>query len=456
MLNISVKSVAPLIKRETFRSYKSLDQRSHSNVVPRILLLMFALFVISLFLPWTQNIRSNGVVTTLNPFDKPQEIQALVGGQIAKWYVREGDIVTPGDTIVVLEEAKADYLDPNILENTRDQQLAKSLSADAYKVKMAYLQDEAESLVRNRESKRSQIEIKRQQLSLELASQKLELEAAKTFAQNAENQLNRMEAMYKQGIKSLTDLETRRLSNREAQARMLSIENQLLKIENELVNLDREIEIVNAEFDRNYAKVQAEIRSTDSYRYDLIGESTKLQSKYNEIERRQRSFVITSPVSGRIMKVLKNGIGEFVKEQESLATVVPLDYERAVELYIEPNDMPLIREGNQVRLQFDGWPAIVFSGWPENSFGTFGGIVNAIDNNISENGKYRILVTEDKSDKGWPELIRIGSGVRGLLLLNDVKVYYEIWRKLNGFPPDFYIGDNDKAVNKKAPLRKLK
>jgi len=153
---------------------------------------------------------------------------------------------------------------------------------------------------------------------------------------------------------------------------------------------------------------------------------------------------------------LKNGIGEYVKSQENIATIVPTEFEKAVELYIEPNDMPLIKEGKKVRIQFDGWPAIIFSGWPDNSFGTFGGEVYAIDNDISENGKYRILVIEDTSEKTWPDLIRIGSGARGLLLLNDVKVYYEIWRQLNGFPPDFYNLEVTKKVKNKSPLRKYK
>lgn len=107
-------------------------------------------------------------------------------------------------------------------------------------------------------------------------------------------------------------------------------------------------------------------------------------------------------------------------------------------------------------MQFDGWPAIVFSGWPNNSFGTFGGEVFTIDNEISDNGKYRILVVEDDSEKSWPDLIRIGSGVQGLLLLNDVRIYYEIWRQLNGFPPDFYTGDQEKKIKRKAPLKKIK
>ncbi len=456
MLNISEKSVNALIDRSEFKSFSNLAKRSSTNWLLKLLTFLFLLFIFSMFLPWTQNIRSRGVVTTLNPYDKPQNIQALIGGQIKDWRVKEGDIVSAGDTIVFLREAKADYLDPDLLANTKEQQTAKDRSADAYLTKRNFLLEQLEALNTLQSSKLNQLSIKQKQIILELETLNLELEAAKTYCENASKQLIRMQKMFDQGIKSLTDLESKRLSKREADAKVLSIENKIVKAKNEQSVLDQEVDFVNSDYEQKTAKIEGEIRSADSYRFSLEGESNKLQSKFNQIQQRQNSFVITSPIDGRITKVLKNGIGEYVKEQESIATIVPINYQKAVELYIEPNDMPLIVEGKKVRLQFDGWPAIVFSGWPDNSFGTFGGEVFAIDNDISENGKYRILVVEDDSEKLWPNLIRIGSGARGLLLLNDVSVYYEIWRRLNGFPPDFYIPEKSKEFKSKAPLRKVK
>jgi hypothetical protein len=98
----------------------------------------------------------------------------------------------------------------------------------------------------------------------------------------------------------------------------------------------------------------------------------------------------------------------------------------------------LIRVGQKTRFIFDGWPSFVFSGWPGASFGTFGGEVVAIDNLISENGKYRVLVKPDHSDVPWPTALRVGAGAKGMMMLQDVPLWYEMWRKLNGFPPQFY------------------
>lgn len=456
MLNISPTSVSPYINKEEYQAYQNLNRRTNSKVFLKILILTLIVFLASMLLPWTQNIRSNGVVTTVNAYDKPQNVQSLIAGKIDKWHVKEGDIVQAGDTIVTLTEAKEEYLDPALLDNTKEQQVAKEKSAEAYKSKSAFLKEQLMSLDQLKDSKLKQLGIKKQQINLEIESLKQELLAAQTYAENAANQLERMQRMFDKGIKSLTDLESKRLSNREAKAKLMSAENKLMKLENEQLKLEQEMTFTISDYEQKYAKVESEILSADSYRFSMIGESNKLQSKYNQIEQRQNAFIVKSPISGQITKLLKNGIGEYVKGQEKIATIVPTDYEKAVELFIEPNDMPLIVEGKKVRIQFDGWPAIVFSGWPDNSFGTFGGIVYAIDNDISENGKYRILVIEDTNEKRWPDLIRIGSGARGLLLLNDVKVYYELWRQLNGFPPDFYKKEKTEKVKNKSPLRKFK
>jgi hypothetical protein len=87
---------------------------------------------------------------------------------------------------------------------------------------------------------------------------------------------------------------------------------------------------------------------------------------------------------------------------------------------------------------FDGFPAIVFSGWPEASYGTFSGRVTAIESSVSPNGKFRVLVAEDSSDKIWPTQLRIGAGAQAMALMKDVPIWYELWRNINGFPPDYY------------------
>jgi hypothetical protein len=121
----------------------------------------------------------------------------------------------------------------------------------------------------------------------------------------------------------------------------------------------------------------------------------------------------------------------------------------AVELKLQPNDMPLVDVGETVNFVFDGWPTIVFSGWPAASFGTFYGTVYGVDNMVDENGEYRVLVKSDNTKKAWPSALKLGVGARGYMLLKTVPVWYELWRILNGFPADFYVPTVEKNSPKK-------
>src|SRR5690606_21904894 len=131
---------------------------------------------------------------------------------------------------------------------------------------------------------------------------------------------------------------------------------------------------------------------------------------------------------------------------DMLVQIVPDNVEHAVELYVRPVDLPLLSKGRRVRFMFDGFPAIVFSGWPQASYGMFDGEVMAIESNISNNGKFRILIKEVEQKKPWPRELTFGTGASAIILLKDVPIWYEIWRNINGFPQDYYM--EDQAIKK--------
>jgi multidrug resistance efflux pump len=149
-------------------------------------------------------------------------------------------------------------------------------------------------------------------------------------------------------------------------------------------------------------------------------------------------YYIKAPQSGYVNRALQSGLGETIKEGTPVVSIMPANYDIAVETYVEPVDLPLISRGEKVRVWFDGWPTIVFSGWPDMSYGTFGGKVVAVENFISDNGKYRILIAPDKADLPWPKQLSVGAGAETIALLHNVPVWFELWRTLNGFPPNYY------------------
>ena len=246
------------------------------------------------------------------------------------------------------------------------------------------------------------------------------------------------------------------MSVQEANAKAISLINKINAHRNELDNLmANKLGILN-EYADKLAKSSSDRMSAISSKFDSDASVDKLKSQFNAYEVRQNNYYITSPIDGMITESLQNGIGEIIKNGDKIVNIVPSEYQLAVETYVEAFDMPLLAIGEPVRIQFDGWPAIVFSGWPNNSSGTFGGRIFAIDNDVSKNGKYRILVAPDELEKPWPDQLRVGGGANTITLLRDVKVGYEIWRQLNGFPPDYYEKETEESLKTKAPLRKFK
>lgn len=167
-------------------------------------------------------------------------------------------------------------------------------------------------------------------------------------------------------------------------------------------------------------------------------EIAKLKNLYASYAIRNGMYYILAPQNGQVIKAKKAGLGEYVKEGEMIVEIVPEKIAYAVEMFVRPLDAPLIHPGQKVRLLFDGFPAIVFSGWPNASYGTFGGIVTAVERNTNGEGKFRVLVKEDPNDKPWPYQLQVGAGGQGIALLKDVPIWYELWRNINGFPADYY------------------
>jgi len=449
MLNISHNSVNKYFNGERYKSVQKTSDRTYYKYFNRFLL-GFALFCfIVLFFPWTQNITGKGQVTTLKPDQRPQTIQSQIPGRIEKWYVQEGDFVQKGDTILEISEIKSDYFDPNLVQRTGEQIKAKSSSVNSYTEKVKALDRQISALYTERILKLEQAKNKLLQSKLKVKSDSIDLEAAKTNIDIAKRQYDRTLTLQNEGLKAVTDVEEKRLKLQETQAKLISQENKLLASQNEVINAEVEISSIDASYSDKISKAQSDKFTAESGQFDTEAQVSKLENAYSNYEMRNKLKYITAPQNGFINKAIKGGIGETFKEGERLVGIMRAQYDLAVEIYVEPIDLPLLHIGEKVRVQFDGWPAIVFSGWPNVSYGTYGGVVVAIENFISENGKYRVLLAPDKEDNDWPEAIRVGSGAKTMALLDDVPVWFELWRQLNGFPPNYYQPQGGNQTSKK-------
>jgi multidrug efflux pump subunit AcrA (membrane-fusion protein) len=302
-------------------------------IVPAILLIVAFL----VFTPWVQVSVGNGVVTALDPADRTQSINALAGGRIARWFVRDGSTVQKGDPIVEIID-----LDPRLIER----------------------------------------------LEAELRATESKYQSAKAASDTAKLDYDRKRRLLEEGLVARSAFEAAKIKYEELAAK----EAEALAMLN-----------------------QKEISLS-----------------------RQSLLTVTAPRDGTIVKIEAGDTATLVEPGQPIATFVPSGVKLAAEIYISGLDASIVTPGRKVRLRFEGWPAVQFGGWPEVAIGTFGGIVTSVDPVVSTNGRFRVLVTEDPSDPNpWPNerYLRLGARVEGWILLNEVTLGYELWRRLNSFPP---------------------
>lgn len=405
--------------------------------------------LVFLFLPWTQTIRAKGGVISLRQEQRPQEINTTIGGRIVKWHVKEGDFVNAGDTIVQLSEIKDSYLDPRLLERTQEQITAKQRGIDFYRNKAGATGNQLDALASGLQLKLSQLENKIRQMHVKLEADSMDAAAARNDFRIATQQYNRQRQMFDSGLVSLTQLEQRNQAYQNAMAKRISAENKYLATRQELGIVRLEMSATRQEYTEKMAKAEGDRFQAMSEIASGQGEVAKLENQYSSYSIRNDLYYVIAPQSGQIVQAKKAGIGEIIKESEMLVNIVPDNIQYAVEMFVRPVDLPLVQRGQRVMFLFDGFPAIVFSGWPQASSGTFKGTVVAVEKNVSPNGQFRVLVAEDPGEKPWPKELKMGTGANGLALLNDVPVWYEIWRNINSFPPDYYTLNKQEKTAKK-------
>lgn len=442
MLNISKNTLNKTVDLTHFDAVKKVSHKKHFKYFNRFLIIFSLIGVVILFLPWTQNITGKGFLTTLRPDQRPATVQSPIPGRIEKWYVQEGDFVNKGDTILHISEIKNEYFDPQLVDRTKLQIKAKSSSVQAYEGKIGALGLQIGALQKERELKLEQTRNKLIQSKLKVQSDSIDLEAAKTNVKIADLQYDRTLQLQEEGLKAVKDVEDKRLKQQETQAKLISQQNKLLESRNNVLNAEIEINSVRASYADKINKARSEQLTASSSGFDAEAQVTKLENTLSNYEIRNSLYYVRAPQSGRLNKAIQAGIGETFKEGDKLINIMPSDPDLAVEMFIEPIDLPLAHADEEVRIIFDGWPAIIFSGWPNVSTGTYAGRIVAVETFISDNGKYRILIAPDKNQEPWPKALQAGSGARSIALLDDVPIWFEIWRQLNGFPPNYYQPDS--------------
>lgn len=414
-----------------------LGPRRPGRVLAVVLMLLLALVVAALVeVPWQQSIHGKGQVTVFDPDSRPQKVDARIPGRLVKWLVVEGQEVKAGQTLCLLEDLDAKFLDADQPLRLREQQEALLRKRRAAELRLDVLARQLEAVQASRDAAIPAAGGKRQQSveRLEMAEQSVVL--SRQNLETASLNRERVQRLHDAGLRSTRELELAELGVTAART----------ELERALAARDvagREVEIagfdalkVASDMDASLQKIADESLKVEESLASVDSDLRKLAVEQANVRIRVEQRKVVAPVDGRLVRIESLGPGETVKAGDPLAVLVPHTRDQAVELYISDFDAPLVSEGRDVRLMFSGFPAVPFTAWPWAAVGTFGGRIVAVDAVDDGAGKYRVLVRPD-GVPAWPppDRLRPGTQVTGWVMLDTVPLYWELWRQLNAFPP---------------------
>ncbi len=384
--------------------------------------------IILLFAPWRQNIAGRGRIMALKPIDRVQMIPAPVTGQISRVLVREGERVKAGQLLMEISD-----LDPKFAQRLEQQVALARQKLEAARVSASLLRDQVGSLAGSRD-----LAVQVAQLELNASRQKV-LTAEQFLVAAQADQLQKVADGARQSrllAKKLTSV----LYAQKAVAAANSANAKVEGAEAKLQMAKDQQAAKAASVEKTRAALQAKFEQASSKYQEAVAKVASIEKEVQDAMTkfgRQGTQSIKAPRNGLISRIDGAAYSQLVKKGDGLIQFVPDAEDLVVELWLAGNDAPLVSAGRSVRLQFEGWPAVQFVGWPSVAQGTFGGVVTMVDSQDDGNGKFRVLVQPDAHDSPWPErrFLRRGVQVKGWVLLDEVKLGFEIWRQLNGFPP---------------------
>jgi multidrug resistance efflux pump len=427
----------------------SLQLARSSRLVRRIavwlLVLLAATTALMSFAPWQQTVTGAGFVVAYAPRERQQVLEAPIEGRIVSWNddLFENGRIEQGEVIAEIRDLDAEYSTrlAGQLENTRSMLAASSRIVEATEGQLnAYREVQQQvTLAQDAYVQAATEKVAAAEQKLAIASAAIpQLQAAYDRAKILNDQNNLSLEKFQETERKLLESQAK---VREETANVSAAKSDLIGKQN-----DRLAYIQKAAADVRYYegaldKARAEVAKAEKELFEM-------QSKVA----RQDTQKIVAPFTGYVVEISPNIGTQLVKKGDPICRIVPDTKDRAVQIWLDGNDAPLVNEGDHVRLQFEGWPAIQFAGWPSVAVGTFGGTVASVDMIDNGKGKFRCQIRPDVP-QDWPSERYLRQGVRanGWVLLETVPLWFEFWRQLNGFPPALDDPSAVRTLNDKKP-----
>ena len=293
---------------------------------------------------------SRGIVRSVQENTK---ISAMVSGKVTvNTLEKNNQLITKGDTLLIVTAQQLDT----------QKKLQSSQSAD-YAAQLSDLQKISRGKFMGLQTGQYQREVSAMQEKIAQVQTQLSL---------AQKDFDRAETLYKQGVVPKAEYDK------------FFYNLQGLKTQ---ISGTREQQI--AQWQAQKREVERQLRS--------------LGSEIQRINQEQKNYIITAPLSGRLVNFSGIQKGNFLVQGQSIGEISPEEY-LVAESLVSPKDIGFIQTGQKVKFQVDTYNY--------NQWGLLEGTVKEIDQNITINQQtgdayFRVLCKMDKN------YLHLKNGYRG-------------------------------------------
>ncbi|MEO1530046.1 MAG: HlyD family efflux transporter periplasmic adaptor subunit [Planctomycetota bacterium] len=426
--------------------------------------------ILVVFAPWRQSVKGTGDVIAYAPLERQQTIESPIKGRIATLgegvfenaHVKKGDLialVTDVDPEYASRLATAQEASQRDVQAAKDRLKAARENLEFANSVVAALEQQVQTY---RNVKVETIAIADAEVSSAMSkveAEKQELLQFQAGARQLEAETERQRKLFNEDIFSKSKFQE---IERKYNEQIAKVAKSAAMVDAEKFNLEAKRRKRLSDEQKAEADIVYSLSLLNKAKGDVAKASSDIGKAQSEVAKAEKALVdsdtkvarqaqeVTAPFDGFITSITPNQGSQILKQGDPICIIVPDTADRAVQIWLDGNDAPLVQPGRHVRIQFEGWPAVQFAGWPAAAVGTFGGEVISVDATDNGKGKFRALVLPDPSfdvaqqadnpmlgENGWPlpRFLRQGVRANGWVLLDRVPLWYEIWRNMNGFPP---------------------
>ncbi|MCL1140930.1 HlyD family type I secretion periplasmic adaptor subunit [Shewanella pneumatophori] len=356
---------------------KHLEGAKRAN---QVIMLVAALIVVTIV--WASFAKLEEVVVgegRVVPTQAVQQIESLDGGILKQVLVKEGQTVTAGQPLLILDELRfASAFDEASIQSAALQRQKARLDAEIATVviddKADFWRDKvlidvvaisaADVAVSSRSKAIFRSRLSQLSSQLEQSAQVIEqkIQAIEEARITTQAQLSGLKLVKQEIVMTRAAVRDGAV----AELELLKLERDEIRLKGELSASKangRQLQAAQSQAEAEYLTVALDFLSrAEAERNEVVNELNALTESIKTLADRLARTKIVSPINGNITNILLRSIGAVVEPGESIMEVVPQDGALIVETRIAPKDIAFVHTGLKATVKFTAYDFVIYGG----------------------------------------------------------------------------------------------